>query len=636
MADLDKLSDAELDALLAQKPQKKTGQKPVEEMSDHELDQLMAASEPKPQEIPEPRKIWGIPETTIEGGLRALPVAGAIGGGMMGAAAGTAMAPGLGTAALGVGGAGLGAAGGEAFANAIRAKLNMGSAPQTREEIWTRPVKEGLLGAAGEGAGQLIKPAVGAIRGAPSAVRGLMTKSGLMDPVVEQAPRFADVGFQPILKENAPEILNASKRIGGPATPGMLSSNKNIQNLENVLSQSPTLSGEKVRNAYDPIFKGLDKSTQELAPMSSVSRGEAGDEIRRGLMSKIGEKADPLSASYQNIQESAKVIQPDPISLDRAADRLLKQDVAEFATLPQGQAVNKYADLIRGAKTLDSLKQLRSSAGSELRAAYDSGNTQLARGLEKVNGAITRLERRQILKSAIESAPTKLQGEGAAKELIDQIKTTNKGWRELMTQLQGVAKAGGIKKIANPQHLAKIIDDMPAPQIADRFFNTKNYEGLQKVKEFVPEEFEVLRQHRLGQIADKVKGNPRRLVDVMGSMDKEARQILFGEKSEQMLKDMQTVLKSMPDKVGPSGTPGGQEWFRFTKLINPANWGNEAQDAYSYMLLQGKKVPTPKSAVQAVGRGLLSPKLTRPAGLGLTRKVLSPSQDESTAETNNK
>lgn len=584
---------------------------------------------------PAEKQIYGIPESTVEGTLQALPAAGGLGGGLLGSALGPIGA---------VGGAGAGAAGGAYLANAIRSGLGMSTAPKTREAALIEPVKEGLIGAAGEGAGQLIKP--GLKFAETAAKKGYGTVKGLLgsaDDII-QPPKFVTEGFRPSLKDEAQQIAGATERIGARATPGMLSSNRNIQNLESVLSQSPTMSGERVRQAYEPVFKGLGERAEQLAPMTSMSRGEAGEQLRRGLLSRIGEKSQPLSASFQDIQQSTSNIVADPKSLGRAADRLLKQDVAEFATLPQGQAVRKYADLIRGAKSVDSLKQLRSSVNSELSTAYDAGDSQLARALEKVKNSITRLERRQILKTAIESTPTRNQGEAAAKELISQIKQTNKGWRSMMEEMEGIARAGGIKKITNPQHLAKLIDEMPAPQLADRFFNTKNYEGLRSVKQFVPEEFELLRQHKVSQIAEKslTKGSidPAKLVKQMSSLDKEAREILFGPKSEQMLSDMKTVLNAIPEKVGKSDTPRGQQWFKFSQLLNPKQWGQEASDAYSYMLLEGRAPPTAeglgykagKATRKFVGSKVLGPKVTRPAGVIGVRGLLPDSTTEANKE----
>lgn len=560
-------------------------------------------------QVTAPDDILGVPVSTVEGILDAFPYAGAMAGGTGGFFAGGGPI----TSAVF---AGLGAAGFEALANTIRTGLDLDSAPETSSEVWTRPAEQAVMGMAAEGGGQVISKIPGAIKKVPDLVRkGTAIVKGQPTAPVEVIPpgqTFKDVGFDPTLKSNAKEISEATQRVAGTkATPGMVSSNPNIQNVENVLSQSPTVAGQKVRDAYKPIREGLEKSADDLAGSPSMTKFEAGEQVKQGIQSKISERVKPLSTQFETIRESAKYVKPSKESLNRSADRLLRQDMAEFADLPQGQAIKKYSEMIRNAKTLDSLKQIRSSVGDELGQAIDAGNGQLALALGKVKSAIQRLERREILKTAIqkvdELVPTrnqkgqflsktyrqemvKKEAEAVAKDMIGEIKAVNKGWRSLMTELETIAKAGGIKKIASPKHLARTIENMPSEKLAERFFNTKNYKGLQDVKKFLPDEFEVLRQYKLGQIAEKslTKGNPDpvKLVRNLKQIGKEARELLFGKQGEKMLSDMETVLNSMPNKVGTSDTPRGMSWF--TAVLKPGNYSREAESALNYMRLTGR------------------------------------------------
>lgn len=625
------ISDEEM-AKLKGAPQAEASAEPAQRprfISDEEMTRVKRSSRDE---------ILGIPISTIEGTLDALPMAGALTGGTLGFAS-----PVPGGAVMG---AGLGGAGGKALANAIRAGLDLDSAPQTRSEMYSGPAKEGLISAAGEGAGQALVKVPGALRAAPRAAKALMSKlSGSADDIAAPLAKFEDVAFAPNIKSNSGEIQAAAQRIGGKATPGMVSANQNVQNLENVLSQSPTIAGERVRRAYDPIRKGLVDSAEKVAGSPSITPFEAGEAFKTGLKSKIAERVQPLASRFESIRESARHVKPEPASLHRAANRLLKQDLAEFVDLPQGQAIRKYADMIRGAKSLDSLKQLRSSVGDEIGKAMDAGDGQLAVALGKVKGSIQRLERREILKTAIQKAAevvpdraggkflskaaqqkmAELEGSKIAKDLIGEIKGVNKGWRALMTELETVANAGGINKIASPKHLSRIIDDMPSEKIAERFFNTKNYAGLRDVKAHLPEEFEVLRQSRLGVIAEKslTKGEPDpvKLVRNLKAIGKESRGLLFGKDAERILADMETVLNSMPSKVGASDTPRGMAWFN---LMNPAKYAREAQGAYNYMLLSGRTVKNTSSPTMP---GIL-PRAAGYAGVGAMSTEMEAGQNK--------
>lgn len=568
--------------------------------------------------------ILGVPVSTIEGALNALPMAGTVAGGALGFGAAGPVG--------GLAGAGAGGFAGEAVANTIRSGLGLESAPKDSAEVWTDSLREGALGLAGEGAGQVISKVPALVRSGVNAARGSSKAAAPM--VVDDAGKqlsFDDVGFSQTPKPNASEISGATKRISGvDATPGMISANPNIQNVENVLSQTPTIAGEKVRASYAPIRKGLEETTERLAGSPGGSAFEAGEQFKQGVTKRISEKVKPLSSQFEKIRESSRYIKPSQDSLNRSADRLLKQDLAEFSDLPQGQAIKKYAEMIRGAKNLDSLKQLRSSVGDDISAAINTGDGQTAMALGKVKGAIQRLERREILKSAIDSMPTKKQGEAAAKELIADLKGVNKGWRALMTELESIAKAGGINKISSPGHLSRLIDNMPSEKLAQKFFNTKNYQGLKDLKKFLPDEFEILRQNKLSEIAGKsmTKGSPDpvKLLRNIKNMGKEARQIVFGEGSEQMLKDMETVIDSFPGKVGASDTPRGVAWHEFLNPFTAAGrFGQEASSAMKYMLLQGKssqKIVGPKTQSmlpRAVGYGAVGTMSKEDGGKGPNR-----------------
>lgn len=595
-------------------PDEYIAQKQVKNLNmDFDPDEYLASKESTKDVEP---THFGIPETTIEGALNALPIAGAVGGGALGGAAGGLPTLGLGAGPGAMLGAGGGAFAGKALANAIRAGLNMKSRPKTTEEIWADPVKEGLMGAAGEGAGQLISKVPAGYRAAKGFLKNTTPVDEILGTVDDITPTFKDIGFEAKPKPTAGDIAASTQRLGGKATPGMISSNKNIQNLESVLSQSPTIAGEKVRSAYDPIYKGLRESSEQLAGTPTLSPFEAGEQFKQGLIGKIGEKTKPLSEQFERIRESSRFIQPKPEALNRAADRLIKQDLAEFANLPQGQAISKYSEMIRNAKSIDSIKQLRTSVDDEIGNALNSGNGTLAMALGKVKSSLQRLERRSILSSAIENMPTRAQGEEAAKSLITDIKSVNKGWRSLMGELEEVASAGGIKKIGSPKHLARIIEDMPSEQISQRFFNTKNFKGLTDIKTHLPDEFEILRQNKLGEIAGKslTKGeaDPVKLVKNVQALGKEARALLFGADGERILTDMKNVLNAMPAKVGSSDTPRGISWFK--QVLKPSHWGEEAESAYNYMLLQGKRVPTRGGLLKTVEKGLLNSQLPRAVG----------------------
>lgn len=120
--------------------------------------------------------------------------AGAIGGGLIGAGAGTLAAPGLGTAAGGVAGAGLGYGMGKELMNLGDIYLG-GQAPRQGAAQVTEPVKNILEGATYEAGGRAIGPALGFVAGKVADLRQLP---------VQKAARIA----QKTLGDDLPTVIN--------------------------------------------------------------------------------------------------------------------------------------------------------------------------------------------------------------------------------------------------------------------------------------------------------------------------------------------------------------------------------------------------------------------------------------------
>lgn len=538
-------------------------------------------------------------------------IGGGIGGGLLGGPVGGA-----------VGGMG-GAAGGKVLENYIEEKyLNE---PKTLKEKLVEPAVEGGIGLLSEVGGQAL------FKGVPKLYR--MMKP-LPPKVATHAPvpnTFPHRGFKPVPKPNAEAITESTRRMGAEPTSGMLSANTNVQNLESILSQKPTIYGDKMRSEVQSVLGGLERTSGNAVEHSMTSPLQTGDQVKGLLKERVRGAAKPLSQSFEDIRGNTKNIVPAEDSLKRASGRLAKQPIGSVEGLPAHKIISDYSGMIRNAKSLDELKMIRTNVNEQMTNAFDNGLAQQGLALEKVKNSITRLERREIIKAAMASMPTKAQGQNAAKSLIDQIKATNKGWAALMRELEKVSDATGVRSPKNPEHFIRIIEDLDSEKLARKMFNTKNYKGLTDVKKFAPQEFEILKNQKLSDMAAKImsdgKPDPRKLIKVMEAEGPEARRILFGDKSETLLKDLKNVVYSMPKKVGGSDTPRGNMWSKFEEnvwnIANPAIYGSELSSAYSYMLTKGGAIPRLRDAVGTGVRGLL------PTGAKASGFLLAPRGRES-------
>ena len=85
----------------------------------------------------------------------------------------------------------------------------------------------------------------------------------------------------------------------------------------------------------------------------------------------------------------------------------------------------------------------------------------------------------------------------------------------------------------------------------------------------------------------EIKGDldPGKLLRNIKSMEYDTRVLLFGEENADNLNKMQTIINSLPNKMGPSGTPQGWE---FTKIFSLGGLMNEFSRMAQYGSLKMK------------------------------------------------
>lgn len=427
--------------------------------------------------------------------------------------------------------------------------------------------------------------------------------------------------FETLPKGNAEQIAQAAERLGVEPTAGMLSKNADIGNLESSLSQQPTVAGGKVMDTVNKVKEGLKSSAEGvMGDRTTLSSHEIGEDIKSAITAKIGEKLAPLKMSYDELAQTYQNVPLNTGKLKKYADGLRKSDIAEFPGTESGVIVHRYADMMEGAKSAASLRTLETEASRAMRAAQQAGNGNAVNAYSEVVGTLKNAQQSHIIRSAVDSMPATAagasQGKNVANEVINQLKDTNKGYRALMEESQKIAKSAGVKA-KSPGAFLDAIEDVKSEDLSKRMFNTKNYQGLQDIKEALPDQFELLRKAKLDEIANKsmTKGelDPVKLVNSIRGMEKEARGVVFGEAGDKMLKDMKTVIDSTPSMMGPSGTPRGNAW---KALFSPQHYGQEMTDALQYMLLKAKgnnvkglmsiaPEASQPSALMNAGKGLL-------------------------------
>lgn len=433
---------------------------------------------------------------------------------------------------------------------------------------------------------------------------------GLIGEVTEQYTKDTTRGLKP----NAQQITEAAERLGVKPTTGMLSASPTVQGLESSLEQSPSaMSGYLVRKQTEPVRKALQEGSESvLASKSGLDPYAAGSEVKRGLIQRFGEKLDPVAAQFDDITRETSEIALNPKSLEKISNRIVKIDEARLGGPKYQGIANEYAGVIQNAKSADDLKKIATGIGRRLSSTEDRQEVAV---LGKVLNQVRSLENRSIVEAGKE-----IGGEGLAKGLIKDLKGARKGYREIGKEAEKIGQLFGVKsnKATIPQFLENL-DEAQAEQLVKKGFDVNNVEGLKSLKEVFPDQFEVLKNTKLQDIFNKSMDNKQRFSPEMfmrqvKGIKPSAQEMIFGTKDLDKIADIQTLVNSRPDLMGPSGTPRGEA---FREMLSPSN---NISDFIKYQLYKGGGLsPKAANAVQK-GAGLL--KKSDKAGEAISRGLI--------------
>ncbi len=442
-------------------------------------------------------------------------------------------------------------------------------------------------------AGLLGKGAKAVGTGIVDATKGL-EETKLGTNALESSPQM----FEHTPKPNVEEIKAASERLGIKPTTGMLSSNKNLQTMENVLSKSPTVPGFMTQKQYSPIYEGIENSLKKVGDVSPMTPNEVGTATKRELMGKIAERLDPLKQSYEDISKSTSVAPINEKMAQKASQRLMSQEIAKGTGTEANQIVSKYSEMLSGARDAKTVQNIISDAKTARRTAMGPAKIALSKSID----AGEKLLRRGLLTSATEGAGA--AGKLEAKGLIKQIKDTNKGFRNLSEEL-GAATDSTSVRATSPGDVLNQIDSLKAEKLGADLFDVGNVDSLRALQKFSPEAFDVARQQRVGKLVEAatVKGklSPQKFITAVKKIPRDAQGLLFKEGIPETLKDVETILNSMPELVNTSGTTTAKAWMH---AFDPRNIPQQGSDYLKYRVLQGKGL-VPKPPVGKISKGLI-------------------------------
>ena len=184
----------------------------------------------------------------------------------------------------------------------------------------------------------------------------------------------------------------------------------------------------------------------------------------------------------------------------------------------------------------------------------------------------------------------------------------------MITELKDITEKSGIRKIYGPEDFVSAVQDIEPNVLVDKLFNTNKPMLLNQFKKNFPEQFESLRKLKVAEIFNsslvKDEINPSKFIKATNKLEPEVRKIIFGEKfkditTENAFDALEKLVHSIPEKIGPSGTPQGMQ---FQELLNPLF---QTKEAARYLLYKG--LPNAKTVIPPDASSVIQRRLTQMA-----------------------
>ncbi len=504
-----------------------------------------------------------------------LPAIGAVVGGVVGAGAGLLTGPAAVYSAPvgGVAGAGLGMAGGESLKNIIN-HYAFGDA-QTVEDTFKKPLVAAKDGMMYEVGGQAIGQIPSLVKAGANGVKGLVAKQ--LGPSLE---------YTPIANKEAVEA--AAKKLGIENVPkGFLTDNPTYQQLESGLSQSGSLPAKGIRENYNNFSKGLESATSKIADLKTPdSNFSLGTSIQKDIVDQVKANKAPTTELYNNVVPDLQKIPVNESVVNKVFGQL-KKDPA-FQT-QQGQAfLNEHKDIVLQTPELASLKEVRS--GLKDLVGPTSAPVD-AKRVSALQDAITSI-RNNSIEATKADLPKRMHA--GVDDLLEKIALADSSHASNISDINSVKSLTGNKSFGSPSGFISKIGEMKESDLAQKASNL-DVTTLKNLQQKFPSVFE---KAKTAKINDMIQGstNPSsgfsdvKFIKQYDNMSKEAKDLIFTPEIQSHIESVKTIKQAIPDKLGPSGTPGGQMMM---DMFNPK------RNALDYGIKKTLETATPKLELPA-------------------------------------
>jgi hypothetical protein len=371
------------------------------------------------------------------------------------------------------------------------------------------------------------------------------------------------------LKKDAPEILEASKRIGIDPTEGMLSDSIAVQRFESALQKKASFGGIEKAKQYNKMYGQIEDVTRRALGVEDfdMTRAQVGGQVKQSMRAQAQEAIDRQGAVFNELRLEYRQIPVDIKPLKSVSGNIRALAKKSFDPQSKSTLVNvaKFIDE-GGVQNLDDVKNLTTnlyslySPNKERNQAITEIIKKLKNQEEKViDRAIkTRIEAASVPGAQTMDDAVKLQG------LYDDMQQANAKWAELAESLAESADDLSLGNIKGPRDFVDKLDSLTNEQVVAKMIPKNDMMSLQRLQQKNPEQFKLVGNLTKARLLDQSRVNDqfsiRSFLRKYSDMEPEMRLALFGDDAVRILDDVRLVDRSVPRDINPSGTASALGW----------------------------------------------------------------------------
>lgn len=399
--------------------------------------------------------------------------------------------------------------------------------------------------------------------GAGSAVLGPVAGKALKGTgrlISKTAPKMVD---------EAAEIIKAGKKLGIKPALRQLYDNDTIRLLEeNLTKRLGTVGGSMIRKTAKKTQKQLDDIAEAMIGKSkNIDLVDVGENAKNNIKKMTKWWLTPIEATYDRVTDFLK-----------SADEYVDYDYMNkgIARIAEDHKFNKgakstikfFKDSIDEVKNLDQLKQLRTNVGDAIREAKAKRNFGAVRALSDIYDMATKARSRS-LDMMIDNADD--VDSALAQAAKSALKKADKDYATVNSMLKQALTRRHKKAVQSVKSMVDGFDELTDIDFYRKMLNTNDPKQIKELKIQFPETFQILREGKIAEIAKAAtfaKKNTLRIGTIMDrieKMPKASKELIFGDDVIGKVKDLQTLFRTLPPPLNPSGTSHN--------LMSPTGWG---------------------------------------------------------------